>query len=156
MQKQPWEIKQTTSVHRNPFYAVVREDFRLASGEAGAYYLVDVPDFVALIAQAGDCTYWADLFRYTLRAQSLELPMGAIEKNESSLEAARRELREEIGIEAKHFSIWVIWRRAKDNPRKDLMFGWRVTWSFLSLDRIVLKVRAVFGGVSLPVHRWRK
>lgn len=103
MRKEPWEVKRTVVAHANPFYKIVREDFKLQSGEEGEYYLVDAADFVAIIAQEGEFTYWVDLYRYALKGRSLELTMGAIEENEDSLAAAQRELLEEAGIRAQIF-----------------------------------------------------
>ena len=45
-----------------------------------------------------------DLYRFSIRSMSLEFPAGLINAGEKPLEAAKRELEEEAGINAKKFT----------------------------------------------------
>jgi 8-oxo-dGTP pyrophosphatase MutT (NUDIX family) len=96
-----WEIVKSSVVHKNKYFSVVVEKFRLSSGGFGKYYLLKSPDFVAVIAVQNEFTYFVEMDRYALRKRILEFPMGAVEKGETPLIAARRELKEETGITAK-------------------------------------------------------
>lgn len=99
-----WEIIKSKVVHKNKYFSVVAEDFRLSDGGIGEYYIVRSGDFVVIIAAEDDYIYLEKMDRYTLRKKSIEIPMGGIEGGESPLQAAKRELKEETGITAKKYS----------------------------------------------------
>jgi 8-oxo-dGDP phosphatase len=53
-----------------------------------------------LALDEGDFVYLTSEYRYAIERESIEVVSGAIDGDELPLEAARRELREELGIEA--------------------------------------------------------
>lgn len=98
-----WEIVGTSVVHKNKYFSVVAEKFRLSNGDLGKYYIVKSLDFVSVIATENGFVYFIEMDRYILRKRMLEIPMGGMEEGETPLEAAKRELREETGITARRF-----------------------------------------------------
>jgi len=86
------------TVHRNPWYSVVRTDFVTDDGEQRQFFAVAKPDSVLVIATRAGNFQFVELARPTgngLRA--LEFPQGSVDRGESPIEAAGRELREETG-----------------------------------------------------------
>jgi ADP-ribose pyrophosphatase len=96
-----WKVVKSSVVHKNKYFSIISEKFCLNSGGFGKYYLMKMPNFVAVIAMEDDLVYFIEMERYTLKRRILEIPMGGIEKGESPLNAAKRELKEETGITAK-------------------------------------------------------
>ena len=70
------------------------------------YYRINTSDSVCIIpiTKSGEIVL-VNQFRPAIRASTLEMPAGSIEKGETPLEAARRELMEETGMHAKEWHI---------------------------------------------------
>lgn len=81
-----------------PYYRVRKDDIRLPDGNAGIYHVVDAPDsvFVVPVTENGEIVLIRN-YRYTLKQWVWEVPAGSIKMGQSVEEAAREELREEIG-----------------------------------------------------------
>lgn len=77
---------------------IIHDNVIKPDGSAGTYDYVKLPDFVVIIPIVDNQYYLVDQFRYPTQKQSLEFPMGSIEKNEDLQIAAVRELREETGL----------------------------------------------------------
>lgn len=65
-----------------------------------AFHVVEVPDFSVVVAVDEGEAVMVRQYRHALGHTGLEFPAGIIEAEEMPLEAARRELREETGVEA--------------------------------------------------------
>lgn len=96
-----WEIVKSKVVHKNRYFSVVMEEFKLANGNLNKYYLLKSQDFVIIIAVQDGYIYLEGMDRYALRKRMIEIPMGNIEEGETPIQAAKRELKEETGIAAK-------------------------------------------------------
>lgn len=73
----------------------------LPNGKIKTYELVDIQNAVTVLPlDAEGNIYFVEQFRIGANKNLLELPAGKIENDEEPLKAARRELREEIGMDA--------------------------------------------------------
>jgi 8-oxo-dGTP pyrophosphatase MutT (NUDIX family) len=74
-------------------------------GTEGSYASLRIKDGAAVIALDDDnYAYLIKEFRYALGREDVEVVAGAIDEGEKPIEAARRELREELGIEAEEWT----------------------------------------------------
>lgn len=98
----PWTIEHTTQHYQNSFITVVEDQVVQPDGQPGTYSTVAMKPGVAILPvdEKGN-VYLVRQFRYALGKESLEVVTGALENNEPVLEAAQRELAEEVGIHAK-------------------------------------------------------
>ena len=98
----PWTIKGTRSVYESELMQVSEDEVIKPNGEEGKYATVRLADGAGILALDDDGTaYLVKEFRYALGREDVEIVGGAIDEGEEPLEAARRELREELGIEAR-------------------------------------------------------
>ncbi|HEV2860670.1 MAG TPA: NUDIX hydrolase [Pyrinomonadaceae bacterium] len=95
----PWTVEESALKYKNEFIEVHEDKVTRPDGKPGSYATVTVKPGISVIAvdDAGDA-YLTRQFRYVLGAESVEAICGAVEEDESPLEAARREAREEAGI----------------------------------------------------------
>jgi ADP-ribose pyrophosphatase len=95
------ETLSSETIHEDPWTRIVRDDIRYTNGQTGRYTVVIKPPGVSVIALMEDKTVILTReFRYALGDYSIEAVSGAIEPGEAPIEAARRELMEEIGVKA--------------------------------------------------------
>jgi 8-oxo-dGDP phosphatase len=88
--------------YENPWITVWHDDVTRPDGSAGIYGVVHFANLaVGVVAiDEQDRVILVRQHRYTLDEHSWELPEGGVPAGESALEGARRELREETGVEA--------------------------------------------------------
>ncbi|WP_327233992.1 NUDIX hydrolase [Streptomyces sp. NBC_01317] len=87
------------TVHRNPWFSVLRKRYEDGVGDRHAYFMVSKPDSVLVVVRHEDRFVVVDLPRQTFGgARSVEFPQGGIEAGESPESAARREVLEETGL----------------------------------------------------------
>ena len=101
----PWTIEGTTEKHRDSFMTVREDRVIRPDGQPGTYSTVEVKPGVAILPLDGDGNvFLVRQFRYGLGAESVEVACGGVEEDESPPDAAKKELREELGIEASDWS----------------------------------------------------
>ena len=84
---------------------VTLDQAELPNGKLAAREVVEHPGGVAVLALEEDnTTYLVKQFRYPIQQQLLELPAGKLDGPEDHLLAAKRELREETGLEAEEWT----------------------------------------------------
>ena len=97
----PWRVLSTRHPYRDDFIKVSVDRVVQPDGESGQYATVCMkPGVTVLPVDADGCVHLVRQFRYALGAESLEAPAGGIDEGEDPLAAAKRELKEEMGIEA--------------------------------------------------------
>lgn len=112
-----YKIFQTFKVRRESFH-----------GKKGDFYEVHCSDWVTVIPRdAEGSILMVKQFRMGSGALSLEFPAGVVEKGEAPLNAAKRELKEETGVEA---NKWTLLGKVNPNPA----FMTNRSWTFLAED----------------------
>ncbi|CAD5983090.1 NUDIX hydrolase [Planktothrix tepida] len=97
----PWTIEETYQKYENSFINVREDRVLQPDGKPGSYATVKMKPGVAILPIDGDRhVYLTRQFRYALGQESIEVVCGAVEDNEPSLTAAKREIEEELGIKA--------------------------------------------------------
>lgn len=100
----PWKIKSSKIKYKNPWIKI-RED--QASGTNGKNSIFGIVEMVAGVSvlpiDKEGYVYLTKEFRYAIEQDSIEVTGGALDKNESPLDAGKRELKEELGIEAEEW-----------------------------------------------------
>lgn len=101
----PWTIKGTRSVYQGKLMEVFEDEVIKPDGKEGTYSTVRLQDGAGILALDDDgFCYLVKEFRYAFGREDVEIVGGAIDEGEEPLEAARRELREELGIEAEEWT----------------------------------------------------
>ena len=99
-----WTIKETKKIFQNDFFVVYEDDVIKPDGKPGKYATVHlVPGACVLAIDDEDFVYLTEQFRYIAGRNSIEVVAGSIE-DENPLEAATRELKEEVGITAEEMT----------------------------------------------------
>lgn len=96
-----WTVLGTEKKFENDFFKVLEDTVIKPNGEPGTYATINYkPGVSVLPIDEKDNIYLTFQFRYALGQKDLEVAAGAIDDGEEPLEAARRELKEELGISA--------------------------------------------------------
>jgi ADP-ribose pyrophosphatase len=105
MEKQngPWTIKASTQKYKNEFIEVIEDSVINPDKTDGTYATVQMKPGICILAiDDENNVYLTKQFRYALGAESLEVIAGGSEEG-SPLENAKREAKEEVGIEAEEW-----------------------------------------------------
>lgn len=102
-EQSPWRRDARVERFRNPWFAVYED--RAWNARAGRHYDYGLVSFVnravGIVALEPDGRIWlVGQHRYALDEFSWELPMGGVPPEECLVDGARRELKEETGLEA--------------------------------------------------------
>jgi ADP-ribose pyrophosphatase len=99
----PWTIKQTRRIYQNEFLELFEDKVVQPDGKPGEYATVRMKAGVCTLAiDDENNVYLTRQFRYALGAESVEVIAGGMDEGEP-LENAKREAREEMGIEAEEW-----------------------------------------------------
>jgi HAD superfamily hydrolase (TIGR01509 family) len=100
----PWTVLSSERKFQNGFVELWEDQVIRPDGKPGSYATVTMKAGIAILPQDDEGNvYLTRQFRYATGKESLEVVSGGIDGDEPVEEAARRELREEMGIEA---GIW--------------------------------------------------
>ncbi len=101
-----WQTLSTQTCFDNPWFTVTTHETIAPDGSRPTYGKISFKNrAVAIIAlDDEDHTWLVGQWRYPLGLYSWELPMGGAPRDEALLASAQRELREETGLGARHWS----------------------------------------------------
>ncbi|MFH1142548.1 MAG: NUDIX hydrolase [Candidatus Uhrbacteria bacterium] len=103
-QNGPWTIKESKEVYKNPWMRVREDQVVRPDGKDGIHAVVEIiPGVSVLPIDDQGNVYLTEEFHYAVEDQSTEVISGGIDADEQPLDAAKRELKEETGIEAKEW-----------------------------------------------------
>ena len=102
--KGPWLVGDTTQKYKNAWLDVCEDQVIQPNGQTGLFATVRIRPGVSVLAIDDDLeVYLTAEYRYALEQESIEVVSGGIDGDETPVDSARRELREELGIEAETF-----------------------------------------------------
>lgn len=98
----PWQRKRRELRYANPWIQVQHDEVTTPGGTDGIYGVVQFANRAVGIVAIDDQqhTWLVQQYRYTLQQTSWEIPEGGCAANEALLDAAQRELAEEVGLHA--------------------------------------------------------
>jgi 8-oxo-dGTP pyrophosphatase MutT (NUDIX family) len=98
----PWTRRSRRIAYENAWITVWHDEVDRPDGAPGVYGVVHFVNMAAgvLALDEADRVLLVGQHRYTLDDYSWELPEGGVPAGETALDGARRELREETGVEA--------------------------------------------------------
>ena len=98
-----WQTKSSTITYENPWIKITHEEVITPKGTDGIYGVVHFKNTAIGVVPIDDegNTWLVKQSRYTLNQYTWEIPEGGCPHNEIPLNAAKRELEEEVGLQAK-------------------------------------------------------
>lgn len=102
----PWQTISTRLVYQNAWIRVREDQVIQPDGVPGIYGVVEFHGCVGVLPiDAEGNVHLVGQFRYPLQQYSWEIPEGGCHPGEAPLEAAQRELQEELGLEAGRWEL---------------------------------------------------
>ncbi len=101
----PWGILSSKKVFENPWVKVSEDKVIRPDGKPGSHVVIEINEgsHVLAVDEFGYC-YLTREFHYAIGREGIENAAGGIDKGESPLQAAKRELTEELGITARKWT----------------------------------------------------
>jgi ADP-ribose pyrophosphatase len=94
----PWQTLESTELLRTPWWALWQDTVRTHQQATLTYYYLERSPFIMVVPLLADGQVaMLHQYRYSMRRWCWEFPAGRIDQGETPLQAAQRELQEEIG-----------------------------------------------------------
>jgi len=101
----PWKKLSSQKIYQNQWFSLREDQVISPGGEKSIYGVVETSPAIAIVPLTNNLeTYLVGQYRYPLNTYSWEVPEGGAEPDESNLEAAKRELKEETGLVAEKWT----------------------------------------------------
>lgn len=101
----PWTILRSREVYRDPWLTLTTDEVIRPDGNPGTYVVAQLKAGVCVLALDDEQhVYLTEEFHYGVGRVTLEAVSGGVELEEDDLAAAERELAEEAGIRAEHWT----------------------------------------------------
>lgn len=102
----PWKTRKTQVVYDNPWIGVSHREVVNPAGKDGIYGVVHFKNLAIGIVPVDEegYTWLVGQYRYTLEQYSWEIPEGGCPVGTDPLDSAKRELQEETGMTADHWT----------------------------------------------------
>lgn len=101
----PWRTRSSTPHFEHPLLALRTHQLEAENGDRREALVVEAPGWVNMVAVTDDDhVVMVRQWRFGVAAETLEIPGGMIDPGESPRDAAERELYEETGYRARHWS----------------------------------------------------
>lgn len=101
----PWTIKSSKTIYENEFLTVNEDSVIKPNDKPGKYTTVEMKTGAAtLVIDDENNVYLTEQFRYAIGKNSIEVVAGGVEEDEEPLETAKKEVKEELGIEAEEWT----------------------------------------------------
>ena len=103
--KGPWTVIGTKIVYQNPWIKVREDKVIRPDGKKGIFSVVSIISGVSVLPMDDkNNVYLTKEYHYGVERITIEAISGGIDKNETKLQAAKRELKEETGLIAKKWT----------------------------------------------------
>ncbi len=125
---QPWRVTGQAELHDNPWYRLVHYKAIAPTGRPADYYLQEYKNVaVGVLALHEDGTLWlVGQWRFPFHDYSWELPEGGAPMDEAPLDGAKRELREEAGLEAADWRL-ILTLQLSNSTSDEVAYGYLAT-----------------------------
>jgi len=99
--KGPYQVLSSRNVYKNRWFSVREDGIIRPGGMKDHIGVIEMKAGSSVLALTDkDEVYLVKEYKYGIERNSIEAMSGALEENETPLEAAKRELKEELGLEA--------------------------------------------------------
>jgi ADP-ribose pyrophosphatase len=102
MRTSPYRVISSKSIYQNPWISVREDKVITSSGNKGIFGVVEMKAGSTAMNEKKEL-YLVKEYKYGIGRESIELMSGGIDGNETPLNAAKRELEEETGLQAKEW-----------------------------------------------------
>lgn len=100
----PYTVVSSRKIYENPWISVREDHVKKPDGSDGLFGVVTMQPGVSVLAvDSRNEAYLVNEYAYALGTNSIEVVSGGIDQGETPLEAAKRELKEESGLEAEEW-----------------------------------------------------
>lgn len=105
-EENPWQTLSTRLIYQNEWIKVREDQVTRPDGNKGIYGVVETRTATGVVALSkAKEVYLVGQYRYPTECYSWEIIEGGAEKGQDPLEAAKRELKEEAGLEASSWEL---------------------------------------------------